>query len=196
MAETGSPGNLEKALELINEIRTISENYHLAIQLIEVAVLETIILEKQGNRDQALKSLRHALDMAESGGWVRPFIEAGPTMAQLLKDLHQRGEKRKYISRLLRKFPTVTGEFKTPVQVIGTESKALAAFNGDGMTNRELDILELLAQRMQNKEIANKLIISTHTVKDHLKHIYQKLDTGNRRQAVIKAIKLGVIPPP
>jgi len=196
LAETGSPGSLEKALELINEIRTISENYHLTIQLIEVAVLETIIMEKQGNRDQALKSLRHAVDMAESGGWIRPFIEAGPAMAELLKGLLEQDGKRDYISRLLQKYPTVTGEFKTPVQVIGTESKALAAFNGDGMTNRELDILELLAQRMQNKEIANKLIISTHTVKDHLKHIYQKLDTGNRRQAVIKAIKLGVIPPP
>ena len=61
------------------------------------------------------------------------------------------------------------------------------------LTNRELDALELLAQRLSNKEIAEKLFISTTTVKGHLQNIYGKLNVSKRREAVEKAEALGIL---
>jgi ATP/maltotriose-dependent transcriptional regulator MalT len=61
------------------------------------------------------------------------------------------------------------------------------------LTNRELDILELLAQRLSNKEISEKLYISVETVKSHLKNTYQKLNVSKRRQAIEKAKNLGIL---
>jgi LuxR family maltose regulon positive regulatory protein len=65
----------------------------------------------------------------------------------------------------------------------------------DTLTNRELAILELLPERLYDKEIAQRLFISVATVKTHLKHIYQKLEVKNRREAVAKAGALGLRSP-
>lgn len=61
------------------------------------------------------------------------------------------------------------------------------------LTNRELDVLDLLAQRLSNKEIADQLCISTTTVKGHLQNIYGKLTVNKRRDAIARAKKLGIL---
>jgi LuxR family maltose regulon positive regulatory protein len=68
-----------------------------------------------------------------------------------------------------------------------------SSFVIEPLTNRELDVLELMAQRLTNKEIAAQLIISSGTVKLHAHNIYQKLDVNGRRQAVAKATALGIL---
>ena len=59
--------------------------------------------------------------------------------------------------------------------------------------NRELEVLEFLAKRLYDKEIAKELGISVETVKTHVKHIREKLDVANRREAATKALELGLL---
>jgi LuxR family maltose regulon positive regulatory protein len=80
----------------------------------------------------------------------------------------------------------------------GNQSYAALRSNGsqpviEPLTERELDVLSLLAQRQTDKEIALKLHISPHTVRSHTKNIYTKLDVNNRRQAVERALEVGLV---
>jgi ATP/maltotriose-dependent transcriptional regulator MalT len=79
---------------------------------------------------------------------------------------------------------------------VGDAQRSGALLPGDELSNRELDVVELLAERLQNKEIADRLAIAPHTVNYHLKHIYGKLGVGSRRQAPRRAFELGLIRQP
>ncbi|MBQ3601751.1 MAG: response regulator transcription factor [Lachnospiraceae bacterium] len=61
--------------------------------------------------------------------------------------------------------------------------------NEEGLTKREIDVLKLIAEGLYNKEIAEKLVISEKTVKNHVSNIFRKIDVSDRTQAAIYAIK-------
>jgi LuxR family maltose regulon positive regulatory protein len=87
-----------------------------------------------------------------------------------------------YLDQLLAAFP------ETPIP-LPVDQSSLA----DPLTGRELEILDLLAQRLSNKEIAAQLVISPRTVKRHTLNIYNKLEVNSRLQAVKKASDLGIL---
>ena len=193
----GTRSSLNQAIDLLRAVRQMAKTRHFTNQTIETAVLLSLAFEKQGHNDNGLEALRESLKLAAPRGWIRPFVEAGPTMAEMLDRQPHLGEETDFIRRVLSAFSShaAANPVATP---IAQEASPPVASNSDApenLTNRELDVLELLAERLQNKEIASRLGVSTHTVSYHLKSIYSKLGVGNRRQAVAAAIKNGLYNP-
>ena len=192
---TGSEQSLLNATKLLRSIRDLCEACRFKCQIIEVAVLQSLALEKQGRADKVLAALKEAVALAEPRGWIRPFVEAGPPMVDLLERLRDQNVSVDYIEKILAAFRNV--EHSVLKHVDKPQATPFPSAKPqpliEPLTNRELDVLELLAQRLQNKEIAEKLFVSPATIKSHLESIYQKLNVTNRREAVDKANVLRII---
>ena len=171
---------------------------------IDLLALQALILDAQGKERAAFEKLTESLVMARPGGFIRNFVDMGPPMADLLKRLQKQNVAVDYIEKLLTAFrdderavlPDVANHpIASPHQPRPPSPSHPAPPQSliDPLTHRELDVLELLGQRLYNKEIADKLFVSPETVKAHLKNIYQKLRVGNRRQAIETAKKLRIL---
>ncbi|MGB5276967.1 MAG: LuxR C-terminal-related transcriptional regulator, partial [Gammaproteobacteria bacterium] len=187
---SGSQESLQNAIRLLGEIRQQNEACRFTCQTIEVAVLQSMMLEKQGHSDAALAALEEAVTMAQAGGWIRPFVELGRPMVELLERLAAHNGGTDFLHRVRK--TCVAMSARTTGTAAGTRTSGTAgeSWSIEPLTRRELDILELLVERLQNKEIASRLSVSPETVKTHLKHLYQKLDVNNRREASVKAAKI------
>jgi LuxR family transcriptional regulator, maltose regulon positive regulatory protein len=181
----GSDAGLQEAEKKLKACLRISRAQHNTFQTIGILVLKTSAHQKQGRTDEALEVLEEAVDLARPGGFIRPFVESGPTMEGLLKRLAEKNIAPDFIGQLLAAF--------SPSPRSQSPSQPTPQPLHENLTNRELDVLDLLAQRLQVKEIAEKLFISTETVKTHLKHIYQKLNVNNRLKAIARAKGLGIL---
>ena len=184
-----------QAADLLDQLHDFLASIHYKKSLIEVLALQGLLHDTLGDASVAQEKIAKALALAEPGGFIRVFVDLGPQMADLLKRLHEQNVAVNHIEKLLAAF---SYDEQVPVQEVSKSqaSLALAAspqFLEDPLTNRELDVLELLTQRLSNKEIAEKLFVSSETVKGHLKNMYPKLQVSNRREAVEKAKALGIL---
>jgi LuxR family maltose regulon positive regulatory protein len=191
----------EHAADLLKQLYDFVIFTHNKRFQIDVQALQALLYDFQGEGSAALESLTHALQLAEPGGFIRPFVDLGPQMADLLKRLHWQRIARDYIEKIMAAFGQ-EGEqrvvSKAADQPIASANHPLRKSTPtqplvDPLTNRELDVLDLLAQRLSNKEIADKLFISPTTVKGHLQNIYGKLKVSKRREAVEKAKNIGIL---
>jgi LuxR family maltose regulon positive regulatory protein len=177
-------GQPEEALALLEPLLPKMEQRGRTDLLIEIQTLRALACQAKGDIEQAMGALERALFLAEPGGYVRIFVDEGPPMAQLLYQATARGIAPAYTGRLLAAFPV--SEAKPP-------SPALPAELIEPLTERELEVLQLIAEGLSNKEIARQLVLSLPTVKWHTSNIYGKLSVKNRTQAVAKARALGIL---
>jgi LuxR family maltose regulon positive regulatory protein len=190
LVATGTHESLQQASELLVTLRQSAEAVHNTYQAIDLLVLQSLALGKLGRADEALEVLQQAVKLAEPGSWIRPFVELGRPMAELLERLADQNGVTDYLHLVLDKFPA---HEQHPAGTAAGESRAITGSEvwlSEPLTRRESDVLELLVQRLQTKEIAARLFVSPETVKSHLKNLYQKLDVNNRREAAIKAAEI------
>ena len=196
----GSDADLKEAVERLDALHQNGTAWKNTGQTIEILALRSLAVERQGHPDEALTALEKAVAMAAPGDAVRPFVELGPPMAEMLKRLHQQNVAAEFLERILAAFPQAESETWSDVPISSSPAFGTAVIRDaappqlvEPLTKRELDVLVLLAQRLRNKEIAETLFISTETVKSHLNNVYQKLNVSNRRKAVDRAQALGIL---
>ncbi|MCP4165262.1 MAG: hypothetical protein GY759_05125 [Chloroflexi bacterium] len=180
----GSAGILQEAENKLDDYVLAAEATHNTRQLIDLLSLKALSYEKQGQTDQALAALQGAVTLAEADAWIRPFLELEPGMTSLLNELGQKGVAQDFITQIVAASPVSPPD--VTVLDLGRQPEPL--------TDREMEVLALLARRYRDKEIAAELFISPATVRRHASNIYKKLQVSGRRQAVDKAIALGILP--
>jgi len=169
------------ALPVIDRSLEKVDAHHNQYQSIVFTLLRVLALADRGDEEGALDVLAATVRRAESAGLVRPFLDRGPRLAQLLEALTARDGPQEYAETLLAAFDGRSTNR-------GIDRRRPPPAVGALLSNRELDVLELLTQRLSNKEIAERLHVSSETVKKHTRNLYQKLEVHGRRQAVAKAV--------
>lgn len=180
----GQPDRALLRLDPLGPFARESERLHL---LIEVQLLRALALQAAGQEEEALVALEEALRCARPGGYVRLFLDEGPDMARLLHRAAQKEIMSDYVHSLLAAF----GE--APVLPADRQPAAEQQDLVEPLSERELEVLELVARGLTNREIAQELVISVTTVKWHTGNIYGKLGVSNRTQAVASGRKLGLL---
>jgi len=157
---------------------------------LELRILRSLARARQGDTRGAHTDLERALALAEPEGYVRVFVDEGEPMARLLAELKGKAApSRAYIDRLLSAFPTpqVPAAERAPGPVRSPSSLV------EPLSERELEVLRLMAEGLTNKEIAARLIIALGTVKAHIHNISGKLGAQNRAHAIARAKELGLL---
>ncbi len=159
---------------------------------IEIGVLCALAAQALGNEEYALHLLLHTLEIAQTEGYRRIFLEEGPPMAALLQTILKKGvslELAEYVSRILQE--------EQSIQFPSSAFPGLppASDFTSSLSRRELSILRLLVDGLSNKEIAEQETVSINTIKTQLKSIYRKLKVSNRKEAIRIARRSARIPP-
>jgi LuxR family maltose regulon positive regulatory protein len=152
-------------------------------------VMMAVARHALGNTQAALDFLSRALILAEPEGYVRLFVDEGQPMAELLQFAVSQNVAPGYASNLLAAFPgSVPGAI--PIDKEPTaDTQALA----EPLSEREIEVLRLMAEGYKYKEIADRLVVSINTVRHHTRNVYGKLDANNRTQAIARAKELNLL---
>lgn len=182
-----------EAHALLAELRQRASAVGCEGRVLEIDLIGALLYYRQGQVNQALLVLTPALTIAETEGYVRCFVDEGAPMAALLQRAAGQGIAPTYVSRLLKLFDAnVDGSPTVRVPSLGSTAASVQPLI-EPLTERELEVLQLMAVGRSNPQIATELIIAVTTVKTHVKNIYGKLNVSNRFQAVARAQELKLV---
>ncbi|MBW2091233.1 MAG: HTH-type transcriptional regulator MalT [Deltaproteobacteria bacterium] len=192
MIARNETGDALKLLEKLLQIAAISGRMG---GLIEILIAKALALEKQNETDQAVATVLRALFLSEPEGFIRVFVTEGPPMSSLLNKVLEKQSNgtldntyevsTEYIKKLL-----------VALEIGAQRSQAQKKLDQplvEPLSDREFDVLKLLAAGLSNREIGEKLYVGINTVKTHIRNIYGKLNVCSRTQAIAQAKKLNLL---
>jgi len=180
-------GSVSVVMELLERLLKTAEEGGRMGSVIEILVLQALAYHTQGDLPAALLPLQHALALAEPEGYVRIFLDEGSSMRQLLREASAREIMPDYTDKLLVAFESDAQQSE--------DKPALPSANPliDPLSQRELKILQLIAQGLSNREIGERLFLALDTIKGHNRKIFDKLQVQSRTEAIARARELGLL---
>jgi LuxR family maltose regulon positive regulatory protein len=189
---------LDEALEIVARALDMAEATGAMGFVIELSILRALAFQAKGDWDLASTALQRALSLAMPEGHVRLFIDEGAPMEKLLTEFLEAGQTGlqadkpsgavEYAAHLLAAL-----EAEARVEKRRTPAAGPSPPLAEPLTDREMQVLRLLATELSTAAIADRLVISLHTLRTHTKRIYGKLDAHSRIQAVARARDLDII---
>jgi len=162
--------------------------------VIEIQLLQALAYQMCHEETQALSALSEVVRLTEPEGYIRSFVDEGMPMEALLSRLQE--EQRKdgptpYLDTVLAAFQQENKEQEPPPKQVAEHTTVQIL--PEPLSERELEVLQLMVHGASNQEIAQELVIVVDTVKRHVSHIFGKLNVQNRVQAVRRTRELGLL---
>jgi LuxR family maltose regulon positive regulatory protein len=187
--------HLQDALYLLDRLLQDAQGKARMGSALEILVLRALALYGQGDQQGALTTLERALVRAEPEGYIRLFIDEGEPMLTLLSKLFATGYRaRGYLQILLAACNHPEGGYAASSLLASaqTHPKPVQPLL-DPLSERELEVMSLLAGGASNYEIGEQLVVAISTVKRHVSNIFSKLSVSSRTQAVARAREIGLL---
>ncbi|MBL8076724.1 MAG: hypothetical protein JNM55_02080 [Anaerolineales bacterium] len=188
-------GRSDEARSLLNNLLSAAESGGRTGKVIEILILTALVNGQEKSTTDALKYLLRAIELAQPEKYSRLFLDEGKGIRILLKKALQSCQQQKlnphledYIGELLNS-PLAPDTEKMDVQVPMSPNQPLI----DPLSERELEILSMMANGIAYELIADKLVIAISTVRWHVKNIFRKLNVHSGLEAVAIARNLGVL---
>jgi LuxR family maltose regulon positive regulatory protein len=179
IAQRTSDG-LRDARALLDRILSAAQSADRIGSVVEARIVRALVRQAAGEPELAMDDLAAALTAGVPAGYVRLFLDEGLPMEELLRTAERHPEVGEYARRLLAD----AQRSPTPATVAAADAE---------LSDRELEVIRLLATDLTGPEIARQLFVSVNTLRTHTKHIFTKLDVTTRRAAVQRATELGVL---
>jgi len=184
LLSTGDTGALEPVAGLLDGLIEDATLHRRLASLAELLGLQALVRLQLGQRAAAEGAIEQALQVGEPEELARHVVEGGPSMLALLRQALGRGLAPRYLAGLVQRF--------APPAAVPAGSGASGAVTGL-LSPREQEVLQVLAEGLSTREIAQRLVVSEHTVKTHLQHLSAKLGAGSRTHLLARAHELGLL---
>ena len=183
-------GDPSAALAVLEPLRRQMEAKGWADERLKAMILQAVALHAHGEKEKAEQLLGEALALAEPGGFIRIFADEGSPMVQLLSEAAAHGIMPEYVAKLLAAFesekPKIDDKPELSTAPLGQPLK-------EPLSRRELEVLQLMAEGLSNREIGERLFLALDTIKGHNRIIFGKLQVQRRTEAVARAREWGLL---